>query len=80
MREKAMRNNPFPWEDNQPIDSGYENIVYLEELWQRRLVKEDAIVKILESIHDLSGINNQSVKAAAQIVMLFLEATSDAYT
>ena len=73
-----MRNDPLPWEYNQPTDSDYENTAYLEELWQRRLVKEDVIVKILEYIHDLSGINNQSVKAAAQIVMLFLEATSDA--
>lgn len=73
-----MRNNPFLWEDSQPIDSEHENIAYLEELWQRRLIKEDVIVKILESIHDLNGSNNQSVKAAAQIVMLFLEATSDA--
>lgn len=73
-----MRNNPFPWEDNQQIDSEHENIIYLEELWQRRLMKEEVIVKILESLHDLSGMNNQSVKAAAQIVMLFLEATSDA--
>lgn len=73
-----MRNNPLPWEDSQPIDSDYENTAYLEELWQRRLVKQDVIGNILESIHDLSGINNQSVKAATQIVMLFLEATSDA--
>ena len=73
-----MRNNPFPWDDDQPIDSECENTAYLEELWQRRLVKEDVIVKILESIHVLSGINKQSVKATTQIVMLFLEATSDA--
>ena len=73
-----MRNDPLPWEDREPIDDEYENSAYLEEVWQRRLVKEDVIINILQSIHDLSGMNKQSAKTAAQIVMLFLEATSDA--
>jgi hypothetical protein len=73
-----MRNDPLPWEDRQPIDDEYENTAFLEELWQRRLVKEDVIINILQSILDPSEMNKQSAKTAAQIIMLFLEATSDA--